>query len=195
MKNFELTESYPLSKTKSKRGNRRIVREKLLQILHSYRVCGTSLDFVFQHIFYREFNFGDEEEEITRLLRPDEIYEIEADVPIIWTETDLLFGREMVSHIMNDQAEIDKLITEFAENWKLERISPIDRILIEMATVELMRFPEIPPKVSINEAIDLSKVYSSEKSKEFVNGILDSILEKLRAEGKILKTGRGLIDD
>lgn len=90
--------------------------------------------------------------------------------------------------------EIAKLIEEQADNWELERIAVMDMIILKMALIELMVFPSIPVKVTINEYIEISKSYSSLKSKMFINGILDKLLIKLRNEGKIVKMGRGLIE-
>jgi transcription antitermination protein NusB len=90
--------------------------------------------------------------------------------------------------------EYGKLIEEQAENWELERIAIMDIIIMKMALAELMVFPSIPVKVTINEYIEVSKSYSSVKSKLFINGILDKLVIKLRNEGMILKMGRGLLE-
>jgi N utilization substance protein B len=90
--------------------------------------------------------------------------------------------------------ENEKLIEEQAENWELDRIAIMDIIIMKMALTELMIFPTIPVKVTINEYIEISKSYSSAKSKLFINGILDKLVVKLKAEGKIRKTGRGLME-
>jgi len=90
--------------------------------------------------------------------------------------------------------ENEKLIEEQAENWDLERIAIMDIIIMKMALTELMIFPSIPIKVTINEYIEISKSYSSVKSKLFINGILDKLVVKLKMEGKIRKTGRGLME-
>jgi len=90
--------------------------------------------------------------------------------------------------------ENGKLIEEQAENWELERIAIMDIIIMKMALTELMIFPSIPVKVTINEYIEISKSYSSIKSKLFINGILDKLVVKLKEEGKIRKTGRGLME-
>jgi N utilization substance protein B len=90
--------------------------------------------------------------------------------------------------------ESGKLIEEQAENWELERIAIMDIIIMKMALTELMIFPSIPVKVTINEYIEISKSYSSIKSKLFINGILDKLVVKLKNDGKIRKTGRGLME-
>lgn len=77
----------------------------------------------------------------------------------------------------------------------MERIALIDSILIKMCLSEFYYFEEIPPKVSINEAIDLAKDYSTKNSGKFVNGILDSLLIRLQKNDEIKKTGKGLISE
>lgn len=90
--------------------------------------------------------------------------------------------------------ENEKLIESQADNWELDRIALMDMIIMKMALAELMIFPSIPVKVSINEYIEISKSYSSVKSKLFINGILDKLVLKLKSEGKIVKMGRGLME-
>ncbi len=85
------------------------------------------------------------------------------------------------------------LITSYADNWEFERIAIIDVILIKMAICEFMEFSSIPVKVSINEYIEISKEYSTPKSRQFINGLLDKMAIDFQKEGKIKKMGRGLI--
>lgn len=195
----ELNKVFPLSDKRSLKGNRRLAREKVLQIIMAYYSCESDLDILFDHIFYRVFYFGDEEDEqkgeAGKLLRPEEILEMESDIPIIWREEDIEFGKNLTNTIVNKQVYLNELLEEFAQNWELDRIAKIDRYLVQSAICELLFFDEIPPKVSINEAIEISKKYSTDKSKMFVNGILDSVLKKLDIDGKINKSGRGLIED
>jgi len=88
----------------------------------------------------------------------------------------------------------EKLISEKTTNWEVERIAIVDNILIKMALVELLEFPSIPIKVSLNEYIEISKGYSSDKSKVFINGVLDKLIDDLKADKSIKKIGRGLIE-
>lgn len=93
------------------------------------------------------------------------------------------------------QAEwYDSLIIRKAENWELDRIARLDRILMHMAICEMLNFEEIPIKVTINEYLELAKTYSTPKSSKFINGILDSLYNDFLTDGKIQKKGRGLID-
>lgn len=85
-------------------------------------------------------------------------------------------------------------IKEGAQNWELDRIALMDIILMKMALAEARYFDQIPLKVTLNEYIELSKYYSTDKSSGFINGILDQLFAKLKTEGLIVKTGRGLIE-
>lgn len=91
-------------------------------------------------------------------------------------------------------ANYDKLIAERAQNWDIERIALLDVIILKMALTELMDFPSIPVKVTLNEYIEISKDYSTPKSRQFVNGMLDKLVTDLRSSNEIKKTGRGLIE-
>jgi N utilization substance protein B len=71
----------------------------------------------------------------------------------------------------------------------------IDKVLLRIGICELIYFPDIPPKVSINETIEIAKEYSTARSGKFINGILDAILSELKETGKLNKTGRGLVDE
>ena len=90
--------------------------------------------------------------------------------------------------------EYEKLIEEQVENWEKDRIAIMDMLIMKMALAELVAFPSIPVKVTINEYIEISKYYSSVKSKVFINGILDKLVAKMKEDGRIVKTGRGLIE-
>ena len=90
----------------------------------------------------------------------------------------LSFARELVNGVAEKQEEIDKVIERYSKNWKLSRMSAIDRNILRLATYELLFRPDIPPKVSINEAVELAKAFGTEESASFVNGILDAIYRK-----------------
>jgi len=109
-------------------------------------------------------------------------------------QADLDFARELFTKTIQHAAEADKIISQHAENWEFSRIALLDRLLLRMAICEILAFEEIPPKVSINEAIEIAKKYSTAKSGQFINGILDAGLLALRVEDRIKKTGRGLIE-
>lgn len=88
-----------------------------------------------------------------------------------------------------------ELIESTASNWDLERIAFMDILIMQLAITELLEFPSIPTKVTLNEYLDISKYYSTEKSNNFINGVLDKILAQLKEKEMIRKSGRGLIGE
>lgn len=109
-------------------------------------------------------------------------------------EDDKEFVLELFNKTILNEEETNKYISEKTKNWDVERIALVDTILMKMAITELMNFNSIPIKVTMNEYIDISKEFSTPKSKGFINGILDKILMDLKAAGKVKKIGRGLIE-
>ena len=85
------------------------------------------------------------------------------------------FMERLVLGVLEHCKEIDRLIEKYSENWRLDRMNIIDRAILRMATFELLYCEEIPPKVTLNEAIELGKRFGSEDSGSFINGILDRI--------------------
>jgi N utilization substance protein B len=86
------------------------------------------------------------------------------------------FLEKIVQGVLTHYREIDRLIEQYSEHWRLGRIAPIDRSILRIAIFELVYCDEIPPKVTLNEAVDLGKEYGSDESGSFINGILDRIL-------------------
>lgn len=95
-----------------------------------------------------------------------------------------LFADELVRGVMEHRAEIDEIIKKHAENWDLRRMAVVDRNVMRLALHEMLHRDDIPPVVSINEAVDIAKRYSTEESGRFVNGILD------RVKGELLRPAR-----
>ncbi len=104
------------------------------------------------------------------------------------------FGLNLLELTVEKDHEITELINPVLENWDAERLATLDTILLKMALCEMLHFPSIPTKVTINEYLEVAKNYSTAKSKDFINGILDKLLTDLTASGKIVKKGRGLVD-
>lgn len=110
-------------------------------------------------------------------------------------EEDSKFVQDLFLYTLKNNKEYQDLIAERTKNWESERIALMDTILMKMAICELLNFPSIPVKVTINEYLDLSKDYSTPKSNSFINGILDKILGDLKRTNSIHKIGRGLIEE
>jgi N utilization substance protein B len=105
------------------------------------------------------------------------------------------FGELLLHKVYHEDEALLKVIEPTLRNWDVERVAVIDMILLKMALVELMTFKSIPSKVTLNEFVEIAKNYSTDKSKDFINGILDRLMKQLAEEGKISKEGRGLIGD
>lgn len=107
---------------------------------------------------------------------------------------DYKFAERLFLKTLRNQHDLDAVIQIHIKNWRIDRLTIIDKLILRVALCEFMSFDEIPTKVTINEAIEIAKKYSTSKSGKFVNGILDAALERLKKEGKIDKKGRGLIE-
>ena len=108
---------------------------------------------------------------------------------------DVKFACSLFDFVIDNSNEYDEYISKFAKNWDFDRISLMDRTILRMGIGEMTNFSNIPLKVSINECIDIAKNYSTPKSGKFINGLLDVISLNLLKEDKIIKTGKGLIDN
>ncbi len=108
-------------------------------------------------------------------------------------ETVETFGKELLSKVIADEEYLMSLIDPVLENWDSDRVAMVDMLLIKMAICEFLSFVTIPTKVSLNEYVELSKEYSTEKSKDFINGVLDKLMRLMKEEGLIKKEGRGLL--
>jgi N utilization substance protein B len=143
---------------------RRQIREKVLQVLYAQELSKDPIEKVKKDLLQDI----DEKESFT-------------------------FAEKLIQYSIDNRQRYDDLIKTTVDNWDIERIALIDFIIIKMCLSEFFYFEEIPPKVSINEAIDLAKDYSTRNSGKFVNGILDSLLNSLQDRGEIKKKGKGLI--
>jgi transcription antitermination protein NusB len=145
---------------------RRVVRERVLQALYAHELSQEPIEMIIENIA------GD-------LKKQPESF---------------AFAKQLILKVIDCNKELDNLIRQRVEHWEFNRLAIIDRIVLQMSICELLYFDDIPPKVTMNEAIEIARAYSTDKSDKFVNGVLDSILEDLKKEGRIKKTGRGLVD-
>lgn len=145
---------------------RRVVREKVLQALYAFEIARDPVEHVMDCI-------------LTGLKGNKTAHE---------------FARRLVVETVDHSEEIDRIIMERVANWDFHRIAVLDRLILRMAICELLYFKEIPPKVSMNEAIELAKLFSTSRSGQFVNGVLDAILSEMKLNGVLPKTGRGLYE-
>ncbi|MCS6928078.1 MAG: transcription antitermination factor NusB [Saprospiraceae bacterium] len=109
-------------------------------------------------------------------------------------ETVREFGEQLLRKTCQEDRALYDLIAPMLKNWDPERVAVLDMIMLKMAVCELLHFPTIPVKVTINEFVEISKAYSTENSREFINGVLDRLMKRLKKEGRLVKEGRGLLE-
>jgi transcription antitermination protein NusB len=145
--------------------SRRLIRIKVLQVLYAYEIAKDHIDKV--------------KKDLLSDLQDAEKYN---------------FASTLIDAVLKNVKQLDEMIQSKIENWEFERIALIDKLVLRIGLCEILFFSEIPPKVSINEAIEISKEYCTSQSGKFVNGILDAILIDLKGDNKLNKQGRGLLD-
>lgn len=116
-------------------------------------------------------------------------------MPLFRNFDDEDFAKTLLLKTVLRHKENIELIDKFTQNWEVDRIAAMDILIMEMAITEIIEFPTIPVKVSMNEYIDIAKFYSTEQSNVFVNGVLDKIIAYLKENNLIIKQGRGLIGE
>jgi N utilization substance protein B len=146
---------------------RRLVREKVLQALYAYHISREPITNVMEFA-------------LTELRGNKESFE---------------FAKRIIHEVIQHQDEIEEFIRLKVSHWEYDRIAIVDKTLLKMGICELLYFPDIPPKVTINELIEVAKVFSTENSGRFINGVLDAILEDLKKRKTLKKTGRGLLNE
>ena len=144
---------------------RRVIRIKVLQALYAYEIAKDPIEKV--------------KKDILSDLQDKEKYK---------------FASDLIDNVLKNVDKLDDMIKGKIENWEFERIALIDKLVLRMGLTEMLYFPEIPPKVSINESIEIAKSFCTNQSGKFVNGILDSILNDLKRDNALNKQGRGLLD-
>jgi transcription antitermination protein NusB len=145
---------------------RRLLREKALQVLYAFELTKDPIEQIKQN----------------------QLKDIEK-------KEDHKFINLIVDNTISNNISYEETIKNTVDNWDMERIALIDAIIIKMCITEFLYIEDIPTKVSINEAIDIAKEFSTKNSGKFVNGVLDAILIRLKEENKIAKKGKGLIGE
>ena len=108
-------------------------------------------------------------------------------------QDEVKFGQDLFNNILNNDEELKNHLIGRTPNWDSDRIAKIDYAILITSIAELLYFPSIPPKVTINEYIEIAKEFSSPSSGKFINGVIDNLIRDLTEKGLIVKTGRGLI--
>ncbi len=142
----------------------------------------TEREYALQAVFAYEFSGDDWEKQLLLL---------EENTSITGTR----YVRKHLELYSKNKDLIDQEIIQKLRNWDFTRLAVVDKIILRMAVIEILYFSDIPPEVSLNEAIELAKKFSTDKSDKFINGILDAIVGELKREGRIKKSGRGLVSN
>ena len=114
-------------------------------------------------------------------------------MPQFKSEEDLDYAKSLLRNAIASYERISLLLDNSMKNWDIERVALMDKIILVTAIAEAENFPSIPVRVTMNEYIDIAKCYSTESSGGFINGLLDKIITRLTEEGKIVKSGKGLL--
>ncbi len=122
-------------------------------------------------------------------------YDGELLLPLFRDDDDREFVKELLRNAILKSKFLRDLIERSTTNWEIERIALMDILVMQLALTEIIVFPEIPVKVTLNEYIEVSKYYCTPKSSTFINGILDKIVKEMRQEELFVKSGRGLVGE
>ena len=114
-------------------------------------------------------------------------------LPQFKSDDDLSYAKQLLRYAIAGYDRITLMLDNYMNNWDVERVALMDKIILVTAIAEAESFPSIPVRVTMNEYIDIAKCYSTESSGGFINGLLDKIISQLTADGKIVKTGKGLL--
>ncbi|MBN1416553.1 MAG: transcription antitermination factor NusB [Bacteroidales bacterium] len=158
--------------------------EGLYQVLEEQSIFwNDEVEFVISMIIKTIKGFVENENEKNQLL------------PLFKNKEDQDFVKNLFRKSILYREEYRAIVESFTKNWDIDRIAFMDFLILEMAIAEAVEFPFIPTKVTINEYLEIAKSYSTEKSRIFINGLLDKIFKYLKQTEKIKKTGRGLIGE
>jgi N utilization substance protein B len=165
--------------------NKEIINfEGLYQVLEEQSIFwNDEVEFVISMISKTIKGFNEESKENNKLF------------PLFKNDEDRDFAKNLFRKAIIHQKEYRTIVESFAKNWDVERIAFMDFLILEMAITEAVEFSFIPTKVTINEYLEIAKSYSTEKSRIFINGLLDKIFKHLKQTDKIRKSGRGLIGE
>lgn len=141
-------------------------RETALQVLYAIELSKSSLSAVFQDLMPK----------------------CENPPPAVF------FAKKIIEKTFQERNEFDGYIRRHSANWRYERIAVIDLLILRIAICEFIHFFDVPPKVTIDEALELAKRFSTHKSSGYINGILDAVLIELKEKNLVAKSGRGTLD-
>ncbi|MEY4541922.1 MAG: hypothetical protein RLZZ306_3679 [Bacteroidota bacterium] len=147
----------------------------------------------------KDLNWGENKEVLKSMIiktfKITSVEDLELQPLAMNWEDDKVYFVDLFNYVLDNDETYEKIITDQTQNWDGDRLAMTDLLILKLGLAEMINFPSIPTKVSINEYIELAKNYSTPKSGQFTNGLLDVLSQKLQKEGVIRKSGRGLIDN
>lgn len=195
MTQWEVYNEYMSSPENSYRDDQRFIKEVVTRLFPASELLASSLeeqsvywndDLMFVAVMLRNA--------LGKLRETDEGRAISLP-PLFASSDDEEFVKVLLRKSILNGERNSALIDTHTTNWEVERIALMDKLVMQLAITELMEFPEVPVKVTLNEYIEIAKDYCTAKSSTFVNGILDKIVKEMRANGSFTKAGRGLIGE
>jgi len=182
----EIYAQYMQSKEDSYQNDKEVWRVIFKKVLSDSEILGKELEEI--SIYWND----DAETVVSFLLKTIKLFEEEngSSQPLLSMfkdDEDRMFAKELLRNAIYDGKEYKDLIQEHTQNWEVDRLAFMDMVIMQAALAEVHSFPSIPVNVTMNEYIEIAKYYSTAKSSVFINGILDSIIDKLRKDNKIIK--------
>lgn len=150
----------------NKKHSRRIDRTKAFQVLYSLHFTQINTIETLKEIF---------------LNLPNPLEKRNTGI-ITELDTQISFSWQLVEGVWRNVTRLDKIISQFSQNWRVDRLGKIELTLLRIATFEMYYCPDVPPKVSLNEALELATCFGDEKARKFINGILDAIIKAIETE-------------
>ena len=139
-------------------------------------------EWVVQFLFQTEFNPESLEQALA------DFWNDEEKTPL---DRDRRYVNEVIQGVIDEQFKIDRTLKRYTDNWDVERLGALDRTVLRVAVYEMLFRDDVPPVVSINEAIEIAKAYSGQKSARFVNGVLDRVQKELKRPSRTRNDGNG----
>ena len=195
MTRWDVYNAYMTSEENSYKADQRFIRELVTKLFPASEDLAASLEE--QSVYWNDdlpFVTAMIRNSLSKFREHDDGRNISMP-PLFTNDDDEQFVRVLLRKSILNGEKNNAMIDAHTTNWEVERIALMDKLVMQLAITELVEFPEVPVKVTLNEYIEIAKEYCTAKSSTFVNGILDKIVKEMRASGGLTKTGRGLIGE
>ena len=195
MTRWDVYNAYMTSEENSYKADQRFIRELVTKLFPASEDLAASLEE--QSVYWNDdlpFVTAMIRNSLSKFREHDDGRNISMP-PLFTNDDDEQFVRVLLRKSILNGEKNNAMIDAHTTNWEVERIALMDKLVMQLAITELVEFPEVPVKVTLNEYIEIAKEYCTAKSSTFVNGILDKIVKEMRASGGFTKAGRGLIGE